>query len=508
MPNNTKPKSPSDIDDIEIDRRIRALYEKADISKKGKIDKATLTEAFREANHPLINSNSHIEQLFQTIDNKHDDWIDYNEFKTYFQRAELEIKSAFDRLDKDHNGYLTRTDLKMYLEDTLNIKASNRDFEDFYKNLDKDQDGLVDYKEWRDLLLLVPRNQGSRLKTVYKYFNEDIDLSSEGDMTVIHGFLRGFGFFFSGGVAGVVSRTCTAPFDRIKVFLIARADLSSTFLRKRQEIAKRSLTHPPLEKIKSPLIKAATTLYRQGGLKSFYVGNGLNCLKVFPEAAMKFGSFEIAKNLFTKIEGVHDNNDLSRFATYIAGGFAGMVSQFTVYPVDTLKYRIQCAPLQDKGKGVILKTAKDMYKEGGFKLFYRGILLGVTGIFPYAAIDLGTFTTIKKFLIHRQATQEGKNEDEIKLSNFVVLPLGAFSGTVGACVVYPINLLRTRLQAQGTFAHPYRYHGFKDVFKQTIQREGYPGLYKGLVPNLAKVIPAVSITYLVFENMKTALKLE
>lgn len=485
----------------------RKLFEKADVTKSGKIDKDTLIKAFQESNHPLYRSPDHMTQLFKNIDNKHDDLIDYSEFESYFLRAELEIRRAFEALDKNHNGYLTRSDLEDYLRNHLKLKPSNNVFEEFYSAVDSDRDGLVTYDEWRNLLLLVPRNQGSRLRTVYRYFNEDVDLSLDGDMTVIDDFLKGFGYFFSGGVAGVVSRTCTAPFDRIKVFLIARTDLLSTFLAKKDELAKRIAAHPPPEKIKSPLIKAAQLLYRQGGLKSFYVGNGLNCLKVFPEAAMKFGSFEIGKKIFMRIEGRSSSSDLSRFLTYLAGGFAGMASQFTVYPVDTLKYRVQCAPLNESRKGIIFRTAKQMYKEGGLRLFYRGIFVGVTGIFPYAAIDLGTFTTIKQVLVRRKALREGRREEDVKLSNLVVLPLGAFSGTVGACVVYPINLLRTRLQAQGTFAHPYVYTGIRDVFEKTIRNEGYRGLYKGLLPNLAKVIPAVSITYLVFENMKRFLNL-
>lgn len=60
-----------------------------------------------------------------------------------------------------------------------------------------------------------------------------------------------------------------------------------------------------------------------------------------------------------------------------------------------------------------------------------------------------------------------------------------------------INLLRTRLQASGSPGHPQQYTGFVDVARQTLAREGWPGLYKGLVPNLAKVVPAVSISYVV-----------
>lgn len=41
------------------------------------------------------------------------------------------------------------------------------------------------------------------------------------------------------------------------------------------------------------------------------------------------------------------------------------------------------------------------------------------------------------------------------------------------------------------------YTGFRDVLSQTLQREGYFGLYKGLIPTLAKVVPAVSISYVV-----------
>lgn len=51
------------------------------------------------------------------------------------------------------------------------------------------------------------------------------------------------------------------------------------------------------------------------------------------------------------------------------------------------------------------------------------------------------------------------------------------------------------------------YKGMSDVFWRTIQHEGYRGFYKGLFPNLLKVVPAASITYLVYEAMKKTLDL-
>lgn len=43
------------------------------------------------------------------------------------------------------------------------------------------------------------------------------------------------------------------------------------------------------------------------------------------------------------------------------------------------------------------------------------------------------------------------------------------------------------------------------LFKQILQTEGPMGLYRGLAPNFLKVIPAVSISYVVYEQLKAQL---
>ena len=52
------------------------------------------------------------------------------------------------------------------------------------------------------------------------------------------------------------------------------------------------------------------------------------------------------------------------------------------------------------------------------------------------------------------------------------------------------------------------YKGMSDVFWRTFQNEGYSGFYKGIFPNLLKVVPAVSITYMVYEAMKKSLDID
>ncbi len=42
-----------------------------------------------------------------------------------------------------------------------------------------------------------------------------------------------------------------------------------------------------------------------------------------------------------------------------------------------------------------------------------------------------------------------------------------------------------------------------DVLTKTVKREGFFGLYKGMTPNLMKVVPAVGISYVVYEKVKS-----
>lgn len=509
------------------------LFRKLDIEETGKITFRDFTKAMRKLKHPISENSELMKQVFNSFDEDRNKIIDFNDFKKYLSTTDDQILKGFNKIDEDNDGKLKKADFVKYLKDHLKVDASQVNVDLLFKRIDYKNDGYITYDEFREFLILMPRLHGSRIRTAYTFVVENFGVSSDGDVTLINQFLNGFGFFLAGGLAGVVSRTCTAPFDRIKVFLIARTDLTSTILHSKEEIARQiasgaekhvidqlraKLAHAELEKhlqltkattlrektIRSPIVQAARTLWLQGGIKAFYVGNGLNVLKVFPESAMKFGSFEAAKRFFARIEGVDDVSQISKVSTYLAGGFGGVVSQFAVYPVDTLKFRMQRSKLDGslQGNALLIQTAKDLFHEGGLRVFYRGILAGVSGIFPYAALDLGTFQTIKTWLIKREAKRSGLSEDEVKLPNYMVLSLGALSGSFGATVVYPINSLRTRLQAQGTYAHPYTYNGFFDVFKKTVAREGYAGLYKGLVPNLAKVAPAVSISYFVYENLK------
>lgn len=159
------------------------------------------------------------------------------------------------------------------------------------------------------------------------------------------------------------------------------------------------------------------------------------------------------------------------------------------------------------GNALILQTAGKMWKTSGFRAYYRGLPMGLAGMFPYSAIDLFVFENLKSFLLSRRARVNRCHEEDVALSNLATGTIGAFSGAVSATIVYPTNLIRTRLQAQGTVNHPRTYTGIWDVTVKTVAEEGVRGLFKGVTPNLLKVAPAMSISYVVYENSKRILGL-
>nr|XP_046217562.1 calcium-binding mitochondrial carrier protein Aralar2-like isoform X2 [Oncorhynchus gorbuscha] len=89
--------------------------------------------------------------------------------------------------------------------------------------------------------------------------------------------------------------------------------------------------------------------------------------------------------------------------------------------------------------------------------------------------------------------------------------LGSIAGAVGATAVYPIDLVKTRMQNQrttGSLVEELMYKNSLDCFKKVLRYEGFFGLYRGLVPQLLGVAPekAIKLTVNDFIRGKTRQK--
>lgn len=155
---------------------------------------------------------------------------------------------------------------------------------------------------------------------------------------------------------------------------------------------------------------------------------------------------------------------------------------------------------------LVQQTARRMWAQGGVPAFYRGLIWGLVGQYPYSAIDLTTFEYTKQWWIRSKKAQ-GLTGQDAHPSAAATAAIGGLSGGAGASLVWPLNLLRTRLQTDRTSLHPRQYSGIADVARQTVTAEGWAGLFKGITPNLIKVVPSVAITYTIWEKAKQIMHL-
>mgnify|MGYP000954062386 CR=1 FL=1 len=84
--------------------------------------------------------------------------------------------------------------------------------------------------------------------------------------------------------------------------------------------------------------------------------------------------------------------------------------------------------------------------------------------------------------------------------------LGAMAGAFGAFMVYPIDLVKTRLQNQrGAQPGQRLYKNSIDCFQKVVRNEGFRGLYSGVLPQLVGVAPEKAIKLTVNDLMRTFL---
>lgn len=270
-------------------------------------------------------------------------------------------------------------------------------------------------------------------------------------------------------------------------------------------------------------------LLKEGGSRSMWRGNGINVLKIAPETALKFAAYEQMKRL---IRGNDTTRQMTIAERFYAGAAAGGISQTIIYPMEVLKTRLA---LRKTGQYAgIADAAAKIYKHEGARSFYRGYVPNILGILPYAGIDLAVYETLKR----RYIASHDNNEQP---SFLVLLACGSTSSALGQLCSYPLALVRTRLQAQGKLASSLNFHSVTNwlifvvaaetiasqtrktqipmkssdahsgeetmmgLFRKIVRQEGLTGLYRGITPNFLKVLPAVSISYVVYEYSSRAL---
>ena len=410
-------------------------------------------------------SKKEVNRLFMSIDMNNDNKITAIEFDLFVTLRHNQIKKVFEKFDRDSNGTITSEELRFAVQ-SLGYTISNDQLRDMVKRLSSGSENIT-LEKFNDALLLLPTINPEGV--FESYFNIDDaqseytlarDPKSKPKQTMAEAIIQQL---YAGGIAGAISRTATAPIERLKT--LAQA------------------TNPGQKPV--GLAEGLRSIYAEGGIKPFFRGNLANCIKIAPETATKFIAFDEVKKIIAK-----DVGNITVMEKFVAGGIAGSLAQFTVYPLETIKTRLSVSPAGTYN-GMMGCFYTILTKEGILK-FYKGAGASICGIVPYAGVDLSVNSIYKENVSKYYANLK---QEPTVLS---LLLGGMVSSSCAMIITYPLNLVRTRLQTSGMPGRKVYTSAFH-VIQDAVSQDGFRGLYRGLVPNMMKVLPSTSISYAVYD---------
>lgn len=152
---------------------------------------------------------------------------------------------------------------------------------------------------------------------------------------------------------------------------------------------------------------------------------------------------------------------------FAAGAVAGLTVDVSLYPIDTVKTRMQ--------------SREGFLASGGLRGIYRGLSIAAVGSVPSAACFFCGYELTKKNLEFKAEVNQG---------------LGAVVGETMSCFVrVPVDTIKQRMQKG-------EYHTMIQGVRQVVLKEGLATLFRGMPITLARDIPFAIVQMLTYEAIR------
>ena len=284
----------------------------------------------------------------------------------------------------------------------------------------------------------------------------------------------------AGGFAGLVSRFCTAPLDVVKIRLQLQTHSLS------DPLSHRGINGPVYKGI-LPTLK---TIISQEGITGLWKGNIPAELLYVCYGGVQFTSYRS----ISQLQATLPYRLPSSVESFFSGAGAGAAATTATYPLDLLRTRF-AAQGTEKIYASLLGSIKDIARDEGPRGFFQGVGAANVQIVPYMGLFFATYEALR--------LQIGS----------VNLPFGSGDATAGVLAsifaktaVFPLDLVRKRLQVQGPTRSRYvhrnipEYRGVVRTLQMILRKEGVRGAYRGLTVSLVKAAPASAITMWTYER--------
>lgn len=193
------------------------------------------------------------------------------------------------------------------------------------------------------------------------------------------------------------------------------------------------------------------------------------------------------------------------YKEYLAGLLAGVATVITGHPFDTVKVMLQKHNTEAHGikyKNGLHCTARILQTEG-VKGLYRGATSSFVGVAFESSLLFGIYSQTKQSL-------QGGGQSDVPRPQ-VIIPSAAYSGAIISFVLCPSELVKCRMQIQGTdslvpkFS---RYSSPLDCALQTVKNEGVTGIFRGGLTTLLRESIGNAVFFSVYEYVRYYMHLQ
>lgn len=248
------------------------------------------------------------------------------------------------------------------------------------------------------------------------------------------------------------------------------------------------------------MMAAFRTIIREEGLLGLWKGNFVNCLRIFPHRGVLFSCNDLYRPYFAKM-GLSD-----RYSGFATGSVAGMTATLATYPMDLVRtQRAGTYGLEKNGLwGMMLENYKGLPgRPAGCAGLYRGLGLTLLTALPYEGLKFGLYPMFKSMMPAELAGWKTRRDDG-NLKTISMVLCGGTAGCIAGTLTYSNDTVRRQMQIAGRPGN-HGYPQFRNAihaYKYCYQTSGFKGFYRGLVPNLIRLVPNIGVEFAMYEFLK------
>ncbi|GAV64414.1 Mito_carr domain-containing protein [Cephalotus follicularis] len=299
--------------------------------------------------------------------------------------------------------------------------------------------------------------------------------------------------FLWGAIAGAFGEGMMHPIDTIKTRIQSQAILRASQSQK-------------------SILQMVRTVWVVDGLRGFYRGIIPGVTGSLATGATYFGVIESTKNW---IEESHPTLG-SHWAHFIAGAIGDTLGSFVYVPCEVIKQRMQVQGTKSSWSSSVVKDNIRMkpsaqlsgyyeelfqdgcsiYKAHGLKGLYAGYCSTLARDVPFAGLMVMFYEALKEL------TDYGKQKWNLTHhvnGSIEGLVLGGLAGGFSAYLTTPLDVIKTRMQVQGSTV---RYESWLDAVQKIWKTEGVEGMFRGSIPRIIWYIPASALTFMAVEFLR------